>query len=312
MEIRKLIDDLAAPDEVTWRPAWDAFKEVGGAGVPALLAELLDEKSPLDWARAGSLLKWLGDAAFCAVRDAVAADLAEEPARRACWTFGYFGGEYRDRFIEALGHPSPAVRACAALGLQRMGTEALPAAYALIALLGDPEPEVRQRAVWALEEIGPDVLDALREVRRSGPGRLRRGAFSAITSIGDTPALSPEDQALWRRYIRAKAVADQPQEIWENSCLAVPGGDQQGILDALEFSDASPMYFDLGLAIANGSRWTLEPPAEHPDRAEAFITPELDGWTLVVSGWCYPAWDLEWYARTREALRRLSVRFGTA
>jgi hypothetical protein len=163
-----------------------------------------------------------------------------------------------------------------------------------------------------LEEIGPDVLDALREVRRSGPGRLRRGAFSAITGIGDTTALSPKDQALWQRYIRAKAVADQPQEIWENSCLAVPGGDQQGILDVLEFSDASPMYFDLGLAVANGSWWTLEPPAEHPDRAEAFITPELDGWTLVVSGWCYPAWDLDWYTRTREALLRLSVRFGTA
>jgi hypothetical protein len=124
-------------------------------------------------------------------------------------------------------------------------------------------------------------------------------------------ALSDKDQDLWRRHLGAKAVADRPQEIWENSCVTVPGGDQQDILEILDFSDASPMYFDLGLAVASGSWWTV-PKVEHEERAEAFVTPEVDGWTLVVSGWCYPAWDDEWYARTRDALRRLSDRFGVA
>jgi len=311
VDLDGLIRHLAAPDEATWKPAWDAFLELGGAGVDALVRELLDEQSPLDWARAGSLLRELGDPAFCAVRDAVAADLPEEPARRARWTFGGFRGEHWDRLLESLEHPSPDVRACAALCLQRLRQGALPASGALIRLLGDPDENVRRRAAWALEAIGPGVLDELREVRRSGPAAYRSAAFNTIMNIGGPEALSPEDQMLWRRYLGAKAAADRPQSIWENSCFAVPGSDQEGILRTLDFSDPSPMYFDLGLAVADGSWWTA-PPVEHPDRAEAFITPELDGWTLIVSGWCYPAWDEQWYAQTRDALRRLSARFGTA
>ncbi|WP_345459344.1 HEAT repeat domain-containing protein [Actinoallomurus oryzae] len=311
MDFDGLISDLASPDKAIWRPARDRFKELGDAGVPALMAELLDEESPLDWAQAGLLLRELGDAAFCAIRDAVAADLPQEPARRARWTFGGFFGEHWDRLIESLEHPSADVRACAALCLQRMEAEALPATGALIRLLGDPDPDVRQRAIWALEELGPGTLDALRKVRESGPGACRANAFKAIMNIGGPEALSEKDRALWRRHLGAKAAADRPQEIWENSCIAVPGGDQQAVLELLDFSDPSPMYFDLGLAVASGSWWTV-PEVEHEQRAEAFVTPEVDGWTLIVSGWCYPAWDDEWYARTRDVMRRLSERFGVA
>lgn len=311
MNFDGLISDLAAPDEETWRPAWNTFKELGGAGVPALVAELIDEESPLDWGRAGTLLRQLGDTAFCAVRDAVAADLPKEPARRARWTFGGFFGEHWDRLMESLEHPSADVRAGAALCLQRMDAEALPATDALIRLLGDGDPDVRQRAVWALEEIGPGVLDALRKVRESGPGAYRADAFNAMMNIAGPGALSPKDQELWRRYLGAKAAADRPQMIWENSCIAVPGGDQKAVLEILDFSDPGPMYFDLGLAVASGSWWTV-PKVEHEERAAAFITPEVDGWTLIVSGWCYPAWDDEWYAQTRDVLRRLSERFGVA
>jgi HEAT repeat protein len=311
MDFDGLIRDLASPDKAVWRPAWNTFLELGDAAVPALMAELLDEESPLDWAQAGSLLRKLGDAAFCAIRDAVAADLPEEPARRAAWTFGGFAGEHWDRLIESLEHPSADVRSCAALCLQRRGAEALPATGALIRLLGDPSRHVQRRAIWALEELGSGTLDALREVRRSGPGACRSNAFSAIMNIGGPKALSDKDQALWQRHLAAKAVADRPQEIWENSCVAVPGDDQKAILEILDFSDPSPMYFDLGLAVASGSWWTV-PKVEHEERAEAFITPEVDGWTLIVSGWVYPAWDDEWYAQTRDALRRLSERFGVA
>ncbi|MEV5707395.1 HEAT repeat domain-containing protein [Actinoallomurus sp. NPDC052274] len=311
MDFDGLISDLASPDEALWRPARNTFKELGDAGVPALMAELLDEESPLDWARAGSLLRELGDAAFCAIRDAVATDLPEEPARRVRWTFGGFFGEYWDRLLESLEHPTADVRECAALCLQRMGAKALPATGALIPLLGDPDPSVQQRAIWALEELGPGVLDALREVRKSGPGAYRANAFSAMMNIGGPEVLSRKDQDLWRRYLGAKAVADRPQMIWENSCIAVPGDDQKAILEILDFADPGPMYFDLGLAVASGSWWTV-PPVEHTQRAEAFITPEVDGWTLIVSGWCYPAWDDEWYAQTRDVLRRLSERFGVA
>jgi hypothetical protein len=192
-----------------------------------------------------------------------------------------------------------------------MGAEALPATDALIRLLGDTDPDVRQRAVWALQEIGPGVLGALRKVRESGPGAYRADAFNAMVNIAGPGGLSPKDQELWRRYLGAKAAADRPQMIWENSCIAVPGGDQKAILEILDFSDPGPMYFDLGLAVASGSWWTV-PKVEHTERAEAFITPEVDGWTLIVSGWCYPAWDDEWYAQTRDALRRLSERFGVA
>jgi hypothetical protein len=57
----------------------------------------------------------------------------------------------------------------------------------LLPLLSDPDDEVRQRAVWAMAGLGEGVLPMLQQVRRSGPGYLRRGALWAIAETPYVP-----------------------------------------------------------------------------------------------------------------------------
>ncbi|WP_256356116.1 hypothetical protein [Streptomyces sp. PKU-EA00015] len=84
--------------------------------------------------------------------------------------------------------------------------------------------------------------------------------------------------------------------------LAIPTGDQAAVLDAMGLTDPRPTDFAQAVE-------AVDDDAHDPDHGydRVFVTPELDGWTLVVGAWCDPTED------DMPALcEQLSARFGKA
>jgi hypothetical protein len=84
--------------------------------------------------------------------------------------------------------------------------------------------------------------------------------------------------------------------------LALPTGDQAAVLDAMDLTDPRPVAFEAAVA-------AVDDDAHDPDHGydRVFVTPELDGWTLVVGAWCDPT-----EPGMPALCERLSARFGQA
>ncbi|MFB9544390.1 HEAT repeat domain-containing protein [Micromonospora sagamiensis] len=311
MSVTKLIARLAQADPSRRGAAVEALVEAGGAAVPPLVAVLLDEGSPVDWSAAGVVLRRIGEPAFAPLVEAIATAPDRETRRRCGWAFVGFGPDLVGHYAGALAHPSPHVRAQAALGIQYRRKDGLPALPALLPLLADPVEEVRQRALWALAELGTGALPALQKIRAEGPGRLRAGALTAIADVAGERAFTPADRAAVERLVRVKLAGERPETI--TGCepcgpwLALPTGDQAAVLAALDLSDPRPATLRLGFAaVASDSHGGAGGPQRH---GRVFVTPRLDGWTLVLGAW-YARWGPA--SREVDAGRELSGRFGTA
>ncbi|MFQ6854749.1 HEAT repeat domain-containing protein [Streptomyces sp. 35M1] len=211
----------------------------GRAAVGPLIRALLTTDSVQVRARIGGLLnRDIGpDLAFDDVLEALAAAPDETSRRRLGSTFTAFRSV--DRFVDALRHPSPAVRSSAAFGIQsvcmvafgrspRPGVDYVRVIEALIPLLGDPDPDVAQRAEWALGLLGPATHEPLRRVRAHGPGRLRARALATLAASGGEEALSAADRAAVERLIRVKVPSDRarPLDLCSASWLAVHTEDR--------------------------------------------------------------------------------------
>lgn len=297
--------------------ATDTLVALGSAAVEPLLAALLNETSADHRHRIQLLLaKRIGLDAYDGVLAALAAAPDEEARGRISRAFTAFGAV--DRYVEALSHPSAAVREAAAFGIQnacsvafgrdpRPGVDYGQVIDALIPLLGDPDQGVAQRAEWALTMLGPGVEEPLRRIRSQGPGHLRPSALSVLAAVGGEEALSPADRAAVERLIRVKLPHDQARPL--NTCsaswIAVPGGDRQGIAEILGLFDARPATFKLGLSV--GAHDT-DDFAEH---GRVYVTPQVDGWTLVLGPWCDPV-DPERAADLLRLVTELSRRYGRA
>jgi HEAT repeat protein len=110
-----------------------------------------------------------------------------------------------DRLIASLSDSNAAKRAEAAEQLAQLGSDAQPAAVALILACGDEAEEVRQWATAALEEMGPpqasdaDHLISLIEVQSPDVGywavtllgRLGTDAAPAVQALAHAVAGSP-------------------------------------------------------------------------------------------------------------------------
>jgi HEAT repeat protein len=285
--------------------------------VRLLIAELSDTASPVPpWEIQTVLSKRIGPAAYDEVLAALAAAPDEESRRRLSGAFSRFGTV--DRYLEALSHPSASVRQSAAFGIQSAcsvayGREPNPdvdydrVIDALIPLLADPDPEVAQRVMWVLTMLGPGVVEPLSRIRAHGPGQLRARALSVLAAVGGEEALSAADRAAVARLIRVKLPHDQarPLDACFTSWIAVPGGDQQGIVDVLELFDARPATFALGLSVgAHDSH-------DGAEYGRVYVTPEVDGWTLVLGPWCNPV-DPERAEDVLRVVTELSRRYGPA
>ncbi|MCU7826232.1 HEAT repeat domain-containing protein [Kitasatospora sp. DSM 101779] len=218
-----------------------------------------------------------------------------------------------DPCTAALSHPDPAVREQAVRGLRSRGAAGLDALPALLALFGDPDGRVACQARIVVEELGARAVPALRRVRRSEPGRLRPAALTALAGIGGEPLLSARDVAAVERLVRIKLTADRPQPL--SACwlywVAVAGGDQPGIMRILGLTEPRPATFALGNAILDADVHGFGDDEPGSPVGRVFVTPELDGWTLVAGAWCDPC-DAERGEELRERCIELSARYGRA
>ncbi|MFD9433984.1 HEAT repeat domain-containing protein [Streptomyces sp. NPDC060002] len=309
---RDLVRDLGVPDRR--EAAADALVALGSDAVERLVRELAQEDSPVDWRPIAAVMGRIGEAdAFDSLLRALASASSESSRKRLGFAFSGFGAAAIDRYTTALSHPVPHVRRMAVRGFQRCGDAGTSAVSALLPLLGDPDREVAQQVQDALILQGEHVVPLLRRIRELGPGRQRARALTMLAELGGEPALSRSDVAAIERLIRVKLPDDRPEGMWAcwNHWMAVPGGDQAGIMDALGLVDPRPVTFALGNDIVDTDSHGFGPEDPYDGYERVFVTPELDGWTLVLGAWCDPCGE----ERGPDVLRlctELSVRYGRA
>ncbi|MCX5091718.1 HEAT repeat domain-containing protein [Streptomyces sp. NBC_00365] len=304
-----LIRDLGKPDR--HEAAADALVTLGAGGVEELVREVMDAESPVDWRPITAVLRRIGEMGFDGLLQGLLSASTEESRKRVGFAFSQLGVAVLDRYTAALTHPVPLVRRQAVRGIEHCG-EAGRSAAVLLPLLGDPDQEVARQAQDTLTRTGEHVIPLLRRVRERGPGRQRARALTVLAELGGEPALSRADTAAVERLIRIKLPDDRPEPLWAcwNYWMAVPGGDQAGIMRTLGLTDPRPVTFALGNDIVDADGHGCDT-NEHTGYERVFVTPELDGWTLVLGAWCDPHGQ----ERREDVLRlctELSARYGRA
>jgi hypothetical protein len=158
-----------------------------------------------------------------------------------------------------------------------------------------------------LRDCADSVVPVLQAIRRRGPGTARRGALLALVHLRGEAGLDAEDLAVLRRLIRVKAARDVPYafDACFNSWLAVEGGDQRGIMAVLGLADAAQATYPLGETLVR--HLSHGGPDRREDCGHVFISPQLNGWTMVRGPSCDP--DRPQVARWAG---RLSEQYGRA
>jgi hypothetical protein len=280
MDVAGLVDQLGSHVDADRKVAAQALVDAGQIAVGPVLAALCDESSAVEWSTSAVVLRRIGDDAFGPLVDALVAAPTAEVARRCGWTLN--GLEVSDNaiYVPALGHPSAAVRATAAYAFHRLKEQAELYLPVLAGLLDDPDANVRQRVIWVFGEIGPVSLPLLHQIRRGG-GRRRRAALVALAEIGGWDALKEADRRAVARLIEVKSVSEVPAPMHLcGSWYALPTADQAAVLDAFDLIGPRPVTMRLGESAWNYDHhnWSSR---EHRACRRAYVTPCLDGWTLV-------------------------------
>lgn len=309
-----LVRDLGCPDRCV--EAAELLVSGGAMAAEAIVRELADELSPVRWLDAVPVLQRIGDAAFdCLVQGLLGASTAEAKDRVG-FAFTWLGAGFLDQYVTALSHTSAFVRCRAVVGIRLCDGAGVSMVPVLLPLLGDPDPEVAQQAQDTLairgKEFEASLVPLLQQIRRVGPGRQRARALTVLAALGGETVLPAQDVAAIERLIRVKLPDDRPTASWAcwNHWIAVPSGDQAGIISILGLTDPRPVTFALGNDIVDSDGHDAEQ-GSHGRFTRVFVTPELDGWTFVLGAWCDPC-DAE---RSEDVLRlctRLSSRYGRA
>jgi len=292
-----LVETLGDGDADRRRVAADALVAAGGEAVGPLVAALCVKVSPIGQAGV-AVLHRIGEAAFGPLVAALATADDWSVARTLGEALRGLRVPDRDRYLPLLRHASPKVRDAACSAFADLGAEGQRYLPALLPLLADPVGYVAGSASGALTAMGPDVVPVLREIRRSSVP-YRRHALTALAEVGGWDALDPADQALVRRLIRTKIPHEVPEPFDCDEWFAIRSDDQAAVLDAFGFCGPTPVTMRLGLnAYGNDRCGTVT-----GEGTLAYVTPVLDGWTLVL---------LEPTGDPQHRAAHLSRRFGAA
>jgi hypothetical protein len=245
-----------------------------------------------EWPQAEAVLRQAGPVVWPKLAELVVRGPGDS-AQRAGALLGFSAVTKEVRAgVALLRHGDPSrrhlhVRVSAKL-LGRLGSDAAaPFARVLATMFDDPDPRVVAAAVGAFADIGPEAVPILQEVRRSAH-RSRRAALAALAEIGwDT--IAPTDTRALARLIASKLHAEIPQPFYpDGEWHALRTDDRDAVLRAFDLSYPVPITMRAGFA-----RWRLPHPPDsspleddflfhsHRQCTQMFISPILDGWTLV-------------------------------
>ncbi len=246
---------------------------------------LLDAEHRSEWPAAEAVLRQAAVAAYGELVDVIAIG-GQDAAARAGMLLGFetMTKKIRDRVL-SLRSPDADERRRSVFALGYTGPEPfLPFVRVLTTLLADPDPEVQRETVTVLINLGRDTVPVLQQVRRS-PVPERRAALTALAGIGwDT--IDPADRRALERLVAHKQASEVPESIEpDGEWYAVRTSDRQTVLDAFDLSDPVPITMRAGAALVRPRehpwRRSWGPHSDHEWCAKVFVSPVLDGWTLV-------------------------------
>jgi hypothetical protein len=284
----ELIERLASHDADARKAAADELYGLRDAAVaPMIDAVRVLGPSP-QYALLADTLRRLGQVSFSAVREALAAAQTREERRTFGSIFCHLGKSALPDYICALHDCCAEIRLGSIGGIGYLGEAGLPAAPAIASLLGEDDEKVRAAATRALVMIGAGVVPLLQEIRATGPGRARPAALRCLADVGGESAFSSRDRRALERLIRIKLIDDHPMPITGCflSWIAVEACDQRQVMDFFGLTPAWPATFALGIEAADADGHRHDDETGH--LARVFVTPPVDGWTLLVGPWCSP------------------------
>jgi hypothetical protein len=163
----------------------------------------------------------------------------------------------------------------------------------------------RHEVLWEIAQV-PEASDALRAVRRHGPGRLRRSALDALMYLGGESALDPVDVRAVEQLIRIRRRVDAfggVMSCW-TQWWCVRSKDQAAVMATLGLTNVRPVTYSLAC------RWCLVP-------IGAVVVTGMLGDTNVAMAWLarlarYPI-HLYWFrGQHRTGGRDVNHRFAVA
>ncbi len=131
------------------------------------------------------------------------------------------------------------------------------------------------------------AVPRLQEIRRRGPGQLRRPALRALLEVRGEGGLDSRDRQAIERLVRIKLLREKQDRVTlprETRWLAFPADQLEGAVGALGLHDLRPATTVMGVAATTVAKDSID--TEAPDGGQVgafrvFITPEFKGWRLV-------------------------------
>ncbi|TQM32449.1 HEAT repeat domain-containing protein [Nocardia bhagyanarayanae] len=278
MELRTAVAGLADP--AFRAEAVEAIVAAGDDLIELLLWELLDPDPRVDRVGGIAVLRRFGPVAYRAVTEQLAIAETPDAVELCCQVLDIPVTPDATKYALEICSEDPEDRAGSAFVLgYRRRREYAPL---LVPLLADPVQRVRAEAISAFGRLGRSAVPLLRRVRGSRMPE-RRYALAALNQIGwDTT--EPRDLKVLARWMRSKIAAEVaepfvPQDGW----YAIRTADRAAVLEAFGLSDPVAVTWSMGTDTwrEHDSRHSRTAYGEHADCARMYVSPVLDGWTLV-------------------------------
>lgn len=286
--------------------------EFGREAVEQLVPVLIAGESELCRTRMSWVFEHFGTEAI----EPLVAGLRSDPDREAGDRLRYAiaGLTVADRtvFEPYLTDPVAAVREAALQAFQGHEADVVARADAILTLMADPDENVRIGAYNALGSAGHELVSFLLNARRSVTSPMvRRELREMLLELVGLPGLDERDQLAIRRFLRIKALDDQPKPMHLcGTWLAFPTADQSAVLEALDLSEPITVSMGLGADV-----WNRDHHAWHGHNScrRMYVTPALNGWTLAFGDppeQGHADGSAAMVAAMREQVARLSMVFG--
>ncbi len=296
MDLDALLLELADPQ--TRNAATDTLVSGGRAVVEPLVAQLMAPEPFVDDEIIVSVLHRIGPPAYRRLTEAIAnAALLDEPERIrrilelcciamdlptddlekvATYADGIVNGDAK---AERGAHRWPLRPENVAT---RIGDDRA-VAYAPLLIPVLAHASARYKAAEAFAKLGPATLSLLHATRRA-PIPERRGALLALVRLGWRQLDTPDLTALARLIAAKIAVATPRPIVPQGEWYAVETDDQAAVLDAFDLHDSIPATWCMGTQLWRNAmpyRPFEQDHSEHRDCTRMYVSPVLNGWTLV-------------------------------